>query len=161
MTMTRMMMVVVGNGRWRSRWPLSDILTAMCGFGVRYDSVRYDSVCREACRQYFRVSRDCSRVLERISGKHGSVGPSPRRRLPNERGSHARLCTGLNRVTRRSRWVSTPGFSRHYDWRTTSLRLPSTTCLDENCRMPVSDLTGERPGALAVNLNQCEIPGRF
>ncbi len=147
-----------GGGRWplEASLAIALYLNHYPGFGVRYDSV-----CRETCRQYFRVSRDCSPVLERISGRHGSAGPSPLRRLPSERGSRARLYTGLNGVTRRSRWVFTPGFSRHYDWRTTSPRLPSTICLDENCRMPISLRTGERPSALALNPNQCNIPGRF
>src|SRR5579872_4708249 len=98
--------------------------------------VIYDSVCLGKHRQCFRGFLDCSQALERISGRHASVGLSPPRRSLSERGSRARLCTALNRVTRRSRWVFTPGFSRHYASRTTSPRLPSTICLDENCRMP-------------------------
>src|SRR5579863_1143503 len=123
--------------------------------------VRYNSVCLGKCHRCFRGFLDCSQVLEIISGRRGSVGLSPPRRLPSERGSRARLCTALKRVTRRSRWVFTPGFSRHYASRTTSLRLRSTICLDENCRMPVSVQTGERPGALALpNLHPCKMQGR-
>ncbi len=123
--------------------------------------VRYDSVCPDKYRQCFHGSLDCSQALERISGKHGSVGLSPPRRSPSERGLRARLCTALNRVTRRSRWVFTPGCSRHCASRTISPRLPSTICLDENCRMPVLVRTGERPGALALpNPHPCKMQGR-
>jgi hypothetical protein len=131
-------------------------LTRYAGFRVIYDSA-----CPDEYRQCCRGSLDCSQALERISGRRGSVGLSPPRRSASARGSRARLCTALNRVTLRSRWVFTPGFSRHYASRTTSPRLPSTICLDENCRMPVSVRTGERPGALALpNLHPCKMQRR-